>query len=116
MAPEKSLPSPDGMTIKNTPNPSVTIMPPLSFIAHAPGVGGHGAVPRAVAGGVWTPDVCRCRHRPKAPFGTCSTRACGSIASTPMGKAHRGFSGPGKVSGSLWRTEAEPVAQFHVRA
>ena len=45
------------MTLKNTPNPSVTIMPPLSFITHAPGVGGHGAVPRAVAGGVWTPDL-----------------------------------------------------------
>ena len=58
------------MTLKNTPNPSVTIMPPLSFITHAPGVGGHGAVPRAVAGGVWTPDLGRCRHRPKAPFGT----------------------------------------------
>jgi len=34
----------------------VTIMPPESFILHAPGVGGHGAVPRAVAGGVWTPN------------------------------------------------------------
>ena len=103
------------MALKNTPNPSVTIMPPLSFIAHAPGVGGHGAVPRAVAGGVWTPDLGRCRHRPKAPFGTCQARAHGSIASTPMSKAHRGFIGPRDVSGSLRHTQAELVAQFHVR-
>ena len=104
------------MALKNTPNPSVTIMPPLSFIAHAPGVGGHGAVPRAVAGGVWTPDLGRCRHRPKAPFGTWLARAHGSIASTPMCEAHCGFSGPRKVSGSLRCTQTEPVAQFHVRA
>lgn len=108
----RSPPSPDGMTIKNTPNPIVTIMPPLSFIAHAPGVGGHGAVPRAVAGGVWTPDLGRCRHRPKAPFGTNTLHGQGSIASTPVCEAHRGFSGTRKVSGSLWRTQTEPVAQF----
>ena len=91
------------MTLKNTPNPSVTIMPPLSFITHAPGVGGHGAVPRAVAGGVWTPDLGRCRHRPKAPFGTNNPRGQGSIASTPMCEAHCRFSRPSEVSDGFGR-------------
>ena len=57
------------MTLKNTPNPSVTIMPPLSFITHA-----LCGWPRRCPArrGRWglDPDLGRCRHRPKAPFGT----------------------------------------------
>ena len=91
------------MTLKNTPNPSVTIMPPLSFIAHAPGGWPrrcparrgrwgldprHMSVPSSPEGSVWDDLPC----------------APGSIASTPMCEAHCGFSGPRKVSDGFGRS------------
>ena len=102
------------MTLKNTPNPSVTIMPPLSFIAHAPGVGG-GAVPRAVAGGVWTPDMVGAVIAEGSVWDVASTCSRVYSLNADVRSALR-VQRTRKVSGSLRCTQTEPVAQFHVRA
>ena len=78
--------------------------------------GGHGAVPRAVAGGVWTPDICRCRHRPEAPFGTSVSFVRQPIDSTPLRKPQRRFWRSRDVPGGGGCIEPQAVAEFQVRA